>query len=216
MVLVLPAMLVMLTLYGVLNARLLALAPVGVAAVGGVLAFVAIDPVAYFFAGQDLAVGYASNFIFTQISDALDNGLIGGGVGTSTGSARYALNGATIDDRLQYLYESYFAKAAAELGWIGFAAIVVLFIVIAWRVAVTAQANYRHPENAIVAPVAVYLAYNLIMSFKAFVLDTDPGNIFFWLLLGLMVGVDRLRRGAVASGDQSIFVQDEADAYDPA
>lgn len=201
MILVLPAMLVLYALLGLLNARLLLFAPVGLAAVLGILSLAGVDLIAYFFVGQRMAMSYTDQLIFTQISQALDTGLIGAGIGASTSAARYAFGATSAGDGLQYLYESYFAKAAAELGWLGLIAISVLFAVVAWRCMVTVQANLWHRGNAIVAPAAVYLLANIILSLKSFVLDTDPGNIFFWLFLGLMIGVDPPRRGAVVPDD---------------
>lgn len=214
LILGLPAMLAVYGLFGLFNVRLLLVAPVGIVLGAGILALAGFDPVAYFFLGQQLAAYYAANFIFDQISSALDLGLIGAGIGVSTGGARYALGGTAIDDGPQLFYESYFAKAAAELGWLGLAAIVVLFILIAARVAKTARANFRRPENAVIAPIAAYLGYMIIMSFKGFVLDTDPGNIFFWLLFGLMIGIDRSRSDVAVVGDASGLAEDEADAYE--
>lgn len=214
LVLVFPAMLAAYTLCGILSVRLLLLAPAGIAVVTTMLALAGADPVAYFFVGEKLARFYTSDFIFEQISSALDNGLIGAGIGTVTIGARYLFGGTAIDEGWRDFYESYFAKAAAELGWIGFAAIVAIFIVIATRAATTTRANFRRPENAVVAPIAVYIAYTIITSFKGFALDIDPGNIFFWLLLGLMVGVDGARRHAVIASDEAGYLQDESEVYD--
>jgi hypothetical protein len=43
----------------------------------------------------------------------------------------------------------------------------------------------------LIAPLAIYILFNLAYSFKGFVIDTDPGNVFFWLVLGLMLRLDR-------------------------
>jgi hypothetical protein len=48
--------------------------------------------------------------------------------------------------------------------------------------------------NVVIAPLAIYVLLNLVYSFKGFVIDTDPGNVFFWLALGLMIGLDQSLR----------------------
>ena len=56
--------------------------------------------------------------------------------------------------------------------------------------------------NVLMAPLAVYVVFNLAYSAKGFVLDTDPGNIFFWLALGTLVGLDQeARRRRTADQD---------------
>jgi hypothetical protein len=194
LILVLPAMLAAYVVFGVLSKRLMLLAPAGIVLGVVLLAATAVNPLEYFFVGEKLASHYAGDFVFGQISDSLDSGFLGLGIGASTTGARYALGGTAIEDGPQVFYEVFFAKAAAELGWLGFVAIIVIFVVVAYRILLTALGNLRHRENAVIAPACVYIAYNLISSFKGSALDVDPANIFFWLLLGVVIGYDRLRR----------------------
>jgi hypothetical protein len=194
LILVLPAMLAAYVVFGVLSKRLMLLAPAGIVLGVVLLAATAVNPLEYFFVGEKLASHYAGDFVFGQISDSLDSGFLGLGIGASTTGARYALGGTAIEDGPQVFYEVFFAKAAAELGWLGFVAIIVIFVIVAYRILLTALGNLRHRENAVIAPACVYIAYNLISSFKGSALDVDPANIFFWLLLGVVIGYDRLRR----------------------
>jgi hypothetical protein len=53
----------------------------------------------------------------------------------------------------------------------------------------------------VIAPLAIYVLFNIAYSFKGFVIDTDPGNIFFWLALGLMIGLDQSLRAASREPD---------------
>lgn len=212
-ILVFPALLLLYGLFGVLPLRLLLFAPVGVAIWAGGLALAGTNPVDYFLFGQELAVHYTQDFIFQQISYALDLGPMGSGLGASTAAARYAIGGAAIDDGPLLFFESYFAKAAAEMGYLGLAAILIVFAVVAWRGILTIVANLYSREGAIIAPAVVYLGYNLVMSAKGFVLDVDPGNIFFWLLLGVVVGLDRGRRVEPVASEASRAAPGEAEAY---
>lgn len=192
-ILVFPAMLGIYALCGVLSARLVSFAPLGLAASAVAILFSGIDLTSYFSYGQELAAGYGQHFIFQQIGDSLDYGFLGAGVGAATGAARYALGGDAVELGSALGFESYFAKASAELGWLGLGAISLLFTIIVLRMALIFLRNWRRPENKIVAPLTVYLGVLVVTSFKGWPFDTDPGNIFAWLFLGVAVGVDRFR-----------------------
>lgn len=217
LILIFPAMLGMYALCGVLTSRVLLLAPIAVVIGVGALSLATLNPLEYFYTGEKLATQNANDFILQQIDGALENGLLGGGIGSSTTGARYAIGGSALDDVPQTFYEVYFAKAGAELGWLGFAAIIAVFLVIASRVGSIVRANLGHRENAIIAPAGIYIAYTVVMSIKGSVLDIDPSNIFFWLMLGLLIGRNNWRRVA-ASDHEGTLPQDqeEGGVYEPA
>lgn len=208
LILILPAMLAAYAICGILRSKILLIAPAALAVGAVSLQLAAVNALDYFTAGERLASQDASEFTFQQISDALGSGVMGLGIGISTMGARYLVGGTAIDDVPLISFEVYFAKAAAELGWLGFAAVCMIFLAIIARAASTALVNLKRPENAIVAPIATYLAYTIISSFKGSALDVDPGNIFFWALLGVMIGVNNLRRYA-DMGHESIFVAED-------
>jgi hypothetical protein len=60
----------------------------------------------------------------------------------------------------------------------------------------------RLPSNMIVAPLAMYLLFNILNFFKGSPLDQDPGNIFFWLLLGVVLGFRRSAAKPVTAFEQ--------------
>jgi hypothetical protein len=91
-------------------------------------------------------------------------------------------------------FESYYAKIAAELGTIGLTIFAVLFVSIAIKTALMAFRHRSRAGNTLIAPLAIYVLLNLTYSFKGFVIDTDPGNVFFWLSLGLLIGLDQSQR----------------------
>src|SRR5262249_26747910 len=90
--------------------------------------------------------------------------------------------------------ESYYAKIAAELGSGGLAIFGIFFLVIATKALQIVLRHRWDTGNTLTAPLAIYVVFNLLYSLKGFVLDTDPGNIFFWLTLGLLVGLDQVMR----------------------
>ncbi len=185
-----PGLIAMFTLFGLIRRQVLWTAPVAVGIVLLSANYANLDLAALFFAGNDLTVNYAHNFIFNQVSDALNFGAMGDGIGSSTGGARYAIDSTgTIGSTLGF--ESYFAKIAAELGYIGLAIYSVFLSLVALRVIGYALKNRLRPANPIVAPLSIYLLFNLVFSFKGFVLDTDPANVFFWLTLGIVVELNR-------------------------
>lgn len=192
-ILIFPALLAIYAFCGVLSSRLLLLAPVGLAAGMGALALSHVDLVQFFIYGRELAGANTTDFIVEQVTDALGFGLLGDGIGAATGAARYAAGAGALDTGAALGFESYFAKAAAELGWLGLCAIVILFIVILMRAISIAVVNLRRGENAITAPLLAYIGLIVVTSLRGWPLDTDPGNIFFWLFLGLMVGIDRTK-----------------------
>jgi hypothetical protein len=185
-----PATLMIFALGGLLSRRMLMIAPFGVALGVAIIALSGLNLVEYFFVGRDLAGEYTENFIGRQVSSGLDFGVLGAGIGSSTTAARYAL-GLTADATDALGIESYFGKAGAELGWFGFDAIALLMAIVMVRVVIAVLQNLTRRSHAVVAPVAVFLAYIVVSSFKGSPLDTDPGNIFFWLFLGVLVGVSR-------------------------
>ena len=190
-----PAMLLFYVSAGLLNVRFLLIIPIGGALSLAFIKASGLDLISYFFYANAIALEYAQGWLWDQIASGLNHGLLGAGIGSSTGPARYGTTGVAggFSDTVVGLgLESYFAKAAAELGWVGFAVIALLMTTIAIRSIGSILSSWTHREKLVVTPLAIYLLYNVVMSFKGFVLDTDPGNIMIWISFGLMVGLARL------------------------
>ncbi|HZL59302.1 MAG TPA: hypothetical protein VFC38_06350 [Stellaceae bacterium] len=185
-----PGLIAVFACFGLVRRQVLWAAPIAMGVALLSANFANLDLTTLFYAGNDLTRYYAKDFIFQQISDALQYGALGNGIGSSTGGARYAIAGGQ-DIGSMLGFESYFAKIAAELGFIGLAIYAAFLTLIALRALGYALNNRRRATNPIVAPLAVYLLFNLGFSFKGFVLDTDPANIFFWLALGIVVEINR-------------------------
>lgn len=193
-ILLFPMMLMIYAAAGLLSARFLVIAPIGVAGVTAIIAISGVNPIEYFFWGIDLAKQNGRGFIWDQISEALGgSGFLGGGIGASTGAARYAFASSLVGNAEPILkFESYFAKATAELGWFGLTSVAAVFAAVLARAGTTFLRYRWSRRNAVIAPLVVYIGLNIVSSFKGWPLDADPGNIFFWLCLGLLIGVDRL------------------------
>jgi hypothetical protein len=185
--------------FGLLRLGHLSLAPV--AAIGGWAALqgIGFDPAGLFSTGSRLVGFYSRTFVFQSIGDALRYGPFGAGIGTSTNAARYAVAGLTA--QLNLGYESYLAKVAAELGSIGLGVVGGFFVIVFVRITTELMKSRFRPANAIVAPFALYLLFNILTFFKGSPLDQDPGNIFFWLVLGVVIGISRM---AVLQGDSIV------------
>lgn len=176
-------------LFGLIRARLLIAAPLAIGAGIWAISAAGLDPFGLASFGVEQAQHYSEGFIFQQVADAVRHGAFGDGIGSSTGAARFALAGST--DVVRLGFESYFAKSAAELGTVGLIVVVGLLLAVAVHVTLSAVRHYGLTSNRIVAPLAIYIGYVLVTSLKGFPLDTDPGNIFFWLTLGIVVELGR-------------------------
>jgi hypothetical protein len=195
-----PIFLVSLWLSGLIKSRLVIVAPVALLIGGVALIAIGVDIGGLFSFGTKTTRHYLSGFVLEQIGDALGHGIFGEGIGSSTGAVRYVATG--VGGVVQLGFESYYAKIAAELGSGGLAIFGLFFLLIAGK-SLQIALRYRWSSgNALTAPLAIYVIFNLLYSAKGFVLDTDPGNIFFWLALGLLFGLDQeLRNARPADGD---------------
>jgi O-antigen ligase len=169
------------------------------------LVSIGIDIAGLFSFGTKTTQHYLSTFVLEQIGDALGHGVFGEGIGSSTGAVRYVATGG--GGVVQLGFESYYAKIAAELGSGGLAIFGIFFLFIAGKSLHIALRHRGTSGNALTAPLAIYVVFNLFYSMKGFVLDTDPGNIFFWLALGLLLGLDQEMR-STRPADQNVIAAD--------
>ncbi len=123
-----------------------------------------------------------------ELRNAAGTGLVGHGTGWDTQSAlRYGGSAST-----RYI-ENWYAKAALETGLVGLAAIVVAVASLHWRL-FAALARVDLASRRAAAPVCVALAAMTLTLFKGPVLDLDPLNVYFWLLIGMLLSYLRLGR----------------------
>lgn len=187
-----PALAGVFLVFGLIRGRLAIGAPIALAIGALGIEAARLDPLVLANYGLQQARGYSQGFILDQLAAAVRYGAFGQGIGSSTGAARFAAGGSAVASQLGF--ESYYAKIAAELGTIGLTIFAVLFLGIAVKTVLVALHHRTRRGNILIAPLAIYVLFNLVYSFKGFVIDTDPGNVFFWLTLGLMVGLDQSLR----------------------
>ena len=192
-------------LCGLIKARLILAAPIALLIGGVALITIGIDIAGLFSFGTKTTQHYLSTFVLEQIGDALGHGVFGEGIGSSTGAVRYVATGT--GGVVQLGFESYYAKIAAELGSGGLAIFGIFFLLIAAKSLQIALRHRRTSGNTLTAPLTIYVIFNLFYSMKGFVLDTDPGNIFFWLALGLLIGLDQELR-STRPADQDLIAAD--------
>ena len=153
----------------------------------------------------DMESTLSKNYANSQteaLGDALQLTLVGRGVGMNTGPV------IARDRPEDIAFESYYAKAVAELGLAGLVAVILFqgcLLVWAVRMHVARASMTVTYADAIAACFLVFLIYN----YKGFVIDWDPANMLYWLFAGVLfslpiVDLDQSRR-AEAAGINAAF-----------
>lgn len=155
----------------------------------------------------ELAVNTVQGF-----HQALSQTLVGLGPGVDTVAARYglptfnpyALVGGSVK-------ESWWVKLVLELGLAGLAIGVALLGTIFVR-AVALHRRLRDPQlRSVSAAIVTLFAFVLVSNFKASYLDLDPTNVYFWLLVGVLLRLPALdaaySRPTTSSGRSSRSVK---------
>lgn len=140
--------------------------------------------------GQDLVVGGFADGLAT-------GGLFGRGTGTNTGPARHAYDSAAemVADQ-GYSIENFMAKTLAELGVIGFVALMMVFGLLAMHL-LRGQFACRQPRlKDCAATITALVVFTVITSIKGWALDIDPLNFYFYLLVGFGFAIPYIDREA--------------------
>jgi hypothetical protein len=137
----------------------------------------------------DLFTNYAREVAYGGLVQALQSAPLGMGTGTNTGAARYAL----YDPSAFVGIENYFAKAVYELGFPGLIIVGGLFAtIIAAGVNVRARARFAELR----CWASAFLAFFIVMffnSFKGWLVDLDPVNVYYWVFCGLLLKLPALQ-----------------------
>ncbi|MEA2370674.1 MAG: hypothetical protein QOH12_1068 [Solirubrobacteraceae bacterium] len=155
----------------------------------------------------ELAVNTVQGF-----HQAVGQTLVGLGPGVDTVSARYGL--PTFDPYALVggsLKESWWVKLVLELGLAGLAVGVAMLGTIFVR-AIAVHRRLRDPQlRSVSAAIVTLFAFVLVSNFKASYLDLDPTNVYFWLLVGVLLKLPALdaayRRPADGYGRSSRSVK---------
>jgi hypothetical protein len=121
--------------------------------------------------------------------------LTGVGTGADTSASRYAFaQPAGFTGVGGTWYESWYVKAALELGIAGLMLVAVTLAVIlirAWR----AHRRVRDPAlRGVSAALLAFLVWNLVYGIKGQYMDFDPINVYFWLFAGILMKLPVLER----------------------
>jgi len=131
---------------------------------------------------------YAVDTAYGGLVESLTTSWLGHGTGTNTGSARYVLQRPEFFEAIQ----NYYAKSAYELGVLGFLILVALFIALIYKGLKTVSSLRDPGLRAMAAALTGFLIVIALDSFKGWILDLDPVNVYFWLFAGVLAGLTRL------------------------
>lgn len=141
-----------------------------------------IDPFAMYNMVSELTLTYADEIAYGGLVEALQSTWLGVGTGMNTGAARYGF--AEYETFIGI--ENYYAKAFYELGIGGFGIVVGLFL----SIIIHGYNIHRHIHGKEMKSVsAAILAFIITMSlnsFKGWLIDLDPINVYFWIFAGFI------------------------------
>ena len=143
---------------------------------------------------------YGDEFAVKGLTDAMaKGGLFGLGAGTNTGAARHGLDRAELAFLVDggAFIENFYGKAVVELGVLGLFVLIgcygMLFIC-----CMQIRAQMRLERFKSIASVAcAMIAFSAMVSFKGWTLDVEPMNYYFYLTIGLALGLPYVERVAL-------------------
>lgn len=141
----------------------------------------------------ELFTHYAREVAYGGLIQALQTAPLGMGTGTNTGAARYALR----DPGTLVGIENYYAKAVYELGFPGLFVVAGLFAAI---IVVGFNVRARARFSEIRCWASALLAFFIVMffnSFKGWLVDLDPVNVYYWVFCGLLLKLPTLQAAAL-------------------
>jgi len=184
----LPLMLAGYGLTGILNIRFILSALLIIPLFLLIQSSVDFSVIDYFLYTIEVAKDYqGDNFFLGEITRALDLSPFGLGIGISTSAARHAADSMEYNN--DHAFEPLLARAYAEMGLAGLMALGGLMGSIFVYSFVFIRRARRMGTMPFVGPIAVLLLMIVCQAFKGSMIDFDPLNVFFWLLLGVMFGL---------------------------
>lgn len=137
----------------------------------------------------NLFLNYGSDIAYGGLVQALAVAPFGRGTGTNTGAARYSL---TDPDSFVNI-ENYYAKAIYELGLPGLLIVAGLFATI---LVIGLQVRSTMRSSILRCWAGTLLGFLLVIqlnSFKGWLIDLDPVNVYYWVFCGLLVKLPMLQ-----------------------
>ena len=129
-----------------------------------------------------LFFNYAVDTAYGDLIQSILQSPLGSGTGTNTGPARYAFERPEDFIALQ----NYYAKATIELGIPGLLLLCMLFVVLI-REGFRMRRRLRTTSLRVIAcAILAFLITMALNSFKGWLLDLDPVNVYFWVFAGVL------------------------------
>jgi O-antigen ligase len=174
--------------------QLAAMVLVGVVATAAVLGTRTLDLLGY---AWSVGLVHLDSVVVEGMSRALELTSLGFGSGANTNASRYAYAEPGLFQGIDGTwFESWYVKAHLELGVVGLALVLALLVSILLR-ALAAHRRLADPGlMSISAGLVAFVAWVAVYSSKAQPLDLDPVNVYFWLLVGVILRLPALDRPA--------------------
>jgi O-antigen ligase len=172
--------------------QLVAMPLIGLVGTAAVLGTRTLDLLGY---AWSVGLVHLDSVVVEGMSRALGLTLLGYGTGANTNASRYAYAEPGLFQGVDgSWFESWYAKAHLELGVVGLALILALLVSILLR-ALAAHRRLADPGLiSVSAGLVAFVAWVAMYSAKAQPLDLDPVNVYFWLLVGVILRLPNLER----------------------
>ena len=146
---------------------------------------------------------YGKEFAAQGLMDAVaKGGLFGLGAGTNTGAARHGWDRselAFLADGGAFI-ENFYGKAVVELGVLGFFVMLGCYgMLFLYCLQIRSQMKLERFKN-IASVACAMIAFCAVVSFKGWTLDVDPMNYYFYMTIGLVLGLPYVERAALQQG----------------
>ena len=145
---------------------------------------------------------YGPNIAAQGLMDAVDKGgLFGLGAGTNTGAARHGQNLGDLAFLVDggAMIENFYGKAVVELGVLGFFVMLGCYgMLFLYCLQIRSQMKLERFKS-IASVACAMIAFCALVSFKGWTLDLEPMNYYFYLTIGLVLGLPYVERQALAS-----------------
>lgn len=145
-----------------------------------------LDPQLTYGATGALVTEYSKEIVYENIINAFLQHPLGTGTGMNTGAARHAFSSDTRAYTQLSFFESYYAKAMVELGFIGLPAALAVFLTIIVKGLGALRALKDKGLRGAAAALVAFFVVITIHSGKGWQVDYDPINVYFWIFAGIL------------------------------
>lgn len=149
-----------------------------------------------------LTTVYGKEFAAQGLMDAVaKGGLFGLGAGTNTGAARHGLDRSELAFMVDggAFIENFYGKAVVELGVLGFFVMLGCYgMLFLYCLQIRGQMRLERFKN-IASIACAMIAFCALVSFKGWTLDVEPMNYYFYLTIGLVLGLPYVERQVLAN-----------------